>query len=235
MTTSRKAIDPIYKQKFIEDLTECIRKEKICESDSTTCETVFSNSDSYLNEKIYLQEISSDSFNTTKDRGDALENLVRSIFNKIDLLDGISVPRKQTVLGQIDLQISTVRDYIYDIWGMACEKPDVDYIIGECKNYASPVGRPEIERICWRASKGGCLAFFIATEYTQDSLDEIGFFNNKNNRARILCRHEGVYVIPLSLSMIEAVVENNINFCYFIKWAIRHSKLMSITNYLKLS
>jgi hypothetical protein len=235
MTKSQKGkvVDPIYKTKFLEDLNRFIQKVKLSESDSTTCEKIFSNSDSYSSEKEYLLKISSGQFINTKDRGDALENLVLSIFNKIDLLDSISLSGKQTALGQIDLQLVTVEDYIYDIWGMSCDKPNANYMIGECKNYTDPVGRPEIERICWRAIKGCCLSFFIATNYTQDAIDEIGYFNL--NRNKILCNHSGVYIIPLSLSMIEAVVENDINFCYFLKWAIKHSKMMSISAYLKLS
>ena len=141
--------------------------------------------------------------------------------------------RKATVLGQLDLQLVTVRDYIYDVWGMTRDKPSVEYIIGECKNYTDPVGKPEIERICWRASKGACLAFFIATEYTKDALDEVAWFNQ--NRQNLLVNSDGVYVIPISISMIEAIVNNNINFCYFIKWAIKNSKIMSMVNYLKLA
>ncbi len=229
-----KSVEPIYREKFIEDLNRFIRKVQSVENnDPTTCATVFSNRDRYSEEKIYLQEIASENFSTTKDRGDALEKLILRIFNRIDLLDSITMTRKETVLGQLDLQMVTVRDYIYDVWGMIRDKPSVEYIIGECKNYTNPVGKPEIERICWRASKGACLAFFIATEYTKDAIDEIAYFNQ--NRQNILINFQGVYVIPISISMIEAIVENNINFCYFIKWAIKNSKIMSIVNYLKLS
>jgi hypothetical protein len=231
---SRKAVDPKYKENFLKDLRRFIDKVKSSEDrESTTCETIFSNSDLYSKEKIYLEEIGSENFTTAKDRGDALEKLIVEIFNRIELLDGISMTRKETFLGQLDLQLVTVKDYIYDVWGMIHDKPSVEYIIGECKNYTDPVGRPEIERICWRASKGSCLAFFIATDYTQDAIDEIAYFNN--NRKNILSNYKGVYIIPLSISMIEAIVENNINFCYFIKWAIKNSKIMSIANYLKLS
>ncbi|MGL6342524.1 MAG: hypothetical protein ACRC80_25695 [Waterburya sp.] len=231
---SNKSIDPIYKEKFIEDLNRFISKVQSVEiDDSTTCESIFSNSDKYAEEKVYLQEITSQSFATTKDRGDALEKLILKIFNRIELLDSISMTRKETILGQVDLQIVTVRDYIYDIWGMIRDKPEAEYIIGECKNYTNPVGRPEIERVCWRAIKGRCLAFFIATEYTKDALDEVAYFNL--NIKNILPNFNGVYIIPISISMIEAIVENDINFCYFIKWAIKNSKIMSIVNYLKLS
>jgi hypothetical protein len=231
---SNKSVDPIYKEKFIEDLNRFISKVQSVEIDNpTTCETVFSNSDEYAEEKIYLQEIASQNFATTKDRGDALEKLILKIFNRIDLLDSISMTRKETTLGQLDLQIVTVKDYIYDVWGIIRDKPNADYIIGECKNYTNPVGRPEIERVCWRAIKGSCLAFFIATEYTKDALDEIGYFNQ--NIKNILPNSNGLYIIPISISMIEAIIENNINFCYFIKWAIKNSKIMSIINYLKLS
>ena len=230
---ARKPIDPAYKQKFIEDLRSFIKKEKLVEKDSTTCETVFSNSDNYSREKIFCEELFSNNFITSKNRGDALEHLVHSLFERIDLLHTVSITRKQTALGQLDLQLVTVKDYIYDLWDMFHEKPESEYIIGECKNYTNPVGRPEIERICWRASKGGCLSFFIATEYTEDAIDEVAYFNmNKNH---IISKHRGVYIVPLSLSMINTVVEQNINFCYFVKWAIKASKIMSISNYLKLS
>ncbi|MEM7595909.1 MAG: hypothetical protein AAF383_31150 [Cyanobacteria bacterium P01_A01_bin.83] len=228
-----KAIDPIYREKFIEDLNRFISKVQSAEiNNPTTCATIFSNFDQYADEKVYLKEIATESFSTTKDCGDALEKLIIKIFNRIDLLDGISVTRKETVLGQLDLQLVTVRDFIYDVWGMTRDKPTVEYIIGECKNYTNPVGKPEIERICWRASKGACLAFFIATEYTKDALDEIAYFNQ--NKQNLLIKSSGVYVIPISISMIEAIVPQNINFCYFIKWAIKNSKIMSIVNYLKL-
>jgi len=232
MSANREDVDPIYKQKFIEDLERFIHKVKKCEGESTTCETVFSNSDSYCQERAYLRELALNKFKTTKERGDVLENLVQSIFNRIDLLDGITVTRKQTLLGQLDLQLVTLRDYIYDIWGMFSDKPESDYIVGECKNYTTPVGRDEIERACWRASKGSCLFFFIATSYTQPALDEIAYFNKQ--RDTILIKHKGVYIVPLSLPMIEAVIANDINFCYFLKWAIKHSKIMTIINYLKL-
>ena len=231
---SNKSVDPIYREKFVEDLNRFIAKVQSVEiNDPTTCETIFSNLDKYAQEKVYLREIASQNFATAKDRGDALEKLILKLFNRIDLLDSISMTRKETILGQLDLQIVTVRDYIYDVWGMIRDKPEVEYIIGECKNYTNPVGRPEIERICWRAIKGNCLAFFIATEYTKDALDEIAYFNR--NIKNILPNYNGVYIIPISISMIEAIVENDINFCYFIKWAIKNSKIMSIVNYLKLS
>jgi hypothetical protein len=233
-TRKSKAVDAIYREKFIEDLNRFISKVQSAENNNpTTCATIFSNYDRYSKEKIYLQEIASETFSTTKDRGDALEKLILEIFNRIELLDSISMTRKETALGQLDLQMVTVEDYIYDIWGMIRDKPEAEYIIGECKNYTNPVGRPEIERVCWRAIKGGCLAFFIATEYTQDALDEVAYFNL--NIKNILPNFNGVYIIPISISMIEAIVENDINFCYFIKWAIKNSKIMSIVNYLKLS
>jgi len=232
--TSKKIINPEYKKKFIEDLRTSIVKTKSYETlGATTCETIFSNDDNYSIEKKLLSEIDSRNFSTTKDQGDALENLIKNLFNRIQLLDSITITKKDTALGQLDLQIATISDYIYDVLGMSRDKPDVDYIIGECKNYKDPVGREEIERVCWRASKGSCLAFFISTEFTQPAIDEIKYFNM--NKEKILIKAKGVYIIPLSIAMIKSVVENNINFCYFIKWAISHSKLMSIVNYLKLN
>jgi hypothetical protein len=234
MTVPRKTVDPMYERGFLEDLNRFILKCKSSEDrESTTCETIFRNEDAYSSERESIQELTTGVFVNSKDRGDALENLVQSLFNRIELIDGITITRKQTTLGQLDLQMVTVKDFVYDVWGMTSDKPEVEHIIGECKNYVEPVGRPEIERMCWRASKGSCLSFFIANSYTEDAISEIGYFNQ--NKSSILCRSRGVYIIPFSLSMIEAVVKNDVNFCYFIKWAIKHSKIMSIANYLKLT
>ena len=232
---TKKPVDPIYTEKFLEDLNRFIENDKKYEdNEATTCEKIFDNLDNYSKEKIYLQEIYSGNFNTTKDRGDALEKLIRELFNRIEFLSGINHPAKQTIVGQLDIQYATIRDYIYDIWGFKPDdRPEVEYIIGECKNHTDPVGREEIERICWRAIKSTCLTFFIATSYTQDAISEIAYFNK--NKRDIFIRNKGVYIILISLPMIKVVVENNINFCRFIKWAIFHSKnINSITNYLKL-
>jgi hypothetical protein len=231
--SSKKKPNNSYKDAFLLDLNSFIEKIQSRKYESTTCDDVFGNSDSYQREKIYLGEINANKFTTSTDRGNALENLVKCLFSRIDVLTSVSVTRKKTTLGQIDIQISTIQDFIYDIWGMSIDKPEVTYIIGECKNYTKPVGKDEIERICWRASKGRCLTFFIATQYTEDATDEIGHFNS--NRHSILINHKGVYVIPISISMIEIIVEHNINFCYFLRWAISNSKMMSINNYLKLT
>lgn len=149
MSKKSDAVDPIYKEKFVEDLNRFIEKVRSSEiGEPTTCASVFDNSDQYAAEKVYLSEISTENFATSKDRGDALEKLILRIFNRIELLDSITITRKETVLGQLDLQLVTIQDFIYDIWGMTRDKPDVEYIIGECKNYTNPVGKPEIERIC---------------------------------------------------------------------------------------
>jgi hypothetical protein len=232
---TKACVPPIYTEKFLEDLNRFIRNDqKYEDSESLTCDKIFENPDNYSKEKIYLQEIYSGNFNTTKDRGDALEKLIRELFNRIDLLSGINHPVKQTIVGQLDIQYSTRKDFIYDVWDFKLDDmPDSGHIIRECKNYADPVGREEIERICWRAIKSACLTFFIATEYTQPAIDEIAYFNK--HKKDFLIRHKGVYIILLSLPMIKVVVENDINFCRFIKWAIFHSKnINSITNYLKL-
>jgi hypothetical protein len=43
-----------------------------------TCDKVFDNRDNYSLEKNCLQEIYTENFTTTKDRGDALEKLIRA-------------------------------------------------------------------------------------------------------------------------------------------------------------
>lgn len=93
---TKKPVDPIYTEKFLEDLNRFIENDKKYEdNEATTCEKIFDNSDNYSKEKIYLQEIYSGNFNTTKDRGDALEKLIRELFNRIEFLSGINHPNKQ--------------------------------------------------------------------------------------------------------------------------------------------
>lgn len=88
MSKKNKAVDPIYREKFIEDLNRFIQKVQSSEiNNPTTCATVFDNSDQYADEKSYLEEIATENFATTKDRGDALEKLILKIFNRIELLD----------------------------------------------------------------------------------------------------------------------------------------------------
>ncbi len=119
---------------------------------------------------------------------------------------------------------------LYTIWGISNNIPRT--IIGECKNYPKdPVGRPEIEKICWRTCKGGCLSFFIGFELTKPALDEIGYFNQNKDSICLNC--EGSLIIPITILMLETIIENDINFCYFIRWALQASKIMSITNYIQ--
>ena len=235
MSNKKAEVSSIYQEKFLEDLSRFIvNDQKYEDKDAMTCDKVFDNPDHYALEKSYLKEIYTENFTTTKDRGDALEKLIRGLFNRIELLSGINHPGKQTIIGQLDIQYATVRDFIYDIWNFKLDdRPETEYIIGECKNYTDPVGREEIERICWRAIKSACLTFFIATEYTQPAIDEIAYFNK--NKRDIFIKNKGVYIVPLSLPMIKIVVDNDINFCRFLKWAILHSKnINSIIHYLKL-
>jgi len=59
----------------------------------------------------------------------------------------------------------------------------------------------------------------------------ISYFNL--SKESILKESKGVYLIPLTLKMLEILVDNNLNFCYFIRWAIETTKRkMAIANYL---
>ncbi|MBV5262342.1 restriction endonuclease [Synechococcus moorigangaii CMS01] len=118
---------------------------------------------------------------------------------------------------------------MFDIWGLGAEHPSG--IIGECKNYKGAVGRDVIEKFCWRVSKGNQLGFIIANKYTDDACKEVGYINL--NKQSILIKHEGVYVILITLGMIDLIVTNNVNFCYFIRWGIQLSKNMEISNYIQ--
>ncbi|OYQ63722.1 hypothetical protein B9G53_15525 [Pseudanabaena sp. SR411] len=145
------------------------------------------------------------------------------------MINSFDVTNKDTALGQIDINLIAVDNSLYDVWGMVNDYPS--NLIGECKNYSSEkVSRPEIEKTCWRSAKGKALSFFIGNGYKETAISEIGEFNLYKNQ--IINNGNGVYIVPISISMLEVVIDNNLNFCYFIKWAIKASKMMAIANYL---
>ncbi len=71
----------------------------------------------------------------------------------------------------------------------------------------------------------------VAKEFTKDSQKEISFFNGF---VRTLKDHPGnAILIPITLEMIDVVLNENINFCYFLRWAIQGTQNnMAISNYL---
>ena len=218
--------------KFLVDIQDYINKSINIDSRKNnilTCQNCFDNSDQYKQEKEIFKNIKSGNFKNTKEPGDLLENLVKSLFSRITLITSFSITNKDTALGQIDVSLIAIDETIYEIWGMIADFPSC--LIGECKNYKSDkVGRPEIEKMCWRASKGQALSFFIAPSFKQPAIEEISDFNlYKEN---ILKKSRGVYIVPINLEMIEIIIDNNLNFCYFVRWAIKSSKQMAIANYL---
>ena len=100
------------------------------------------------------------------------------MFNRFSLISSFSVTNRDTALGQIDINLIPIDETIYDIWKMTRDYPCC--LIGECKNYKSDkVARPEIEKMCWRVSKGQALGFFIAPSYKQTAIQEIDEFHLK--------------------------------------------------------
>ena len=220
------------KSQFIEEISNFIEKEKNLElKNELTCDNIFKNSDLYIQEKKLLNQIAAGLFKTTKEQGDALEAVIKSLFKRINLIHNVEVTTKETAIGQIDIVLIPLRENIYDVLGLSFEKPKG--LIGECKNYIkNKVSRPEIEKSCWRACKGGCLSFFIGVGYTDDAITEISEYNI--NKEYLCTKHTGAYIVPLSIDMIQEIVNNDINFCYFIKWAINVSKnITAISSYLQ--
>ncbi|MBE9221316.1 hypothetical protein IQ215_01275 [Cyanobacterium stanieri LEGE 03274] len=218
--------------KFLTDIQDYINKRinfDIQKKDLINCNNCFSCDDQYKFEKEIVQKIKSKDFQNTTEQGNLLEDLVKSLFKRITLISSLSVTNKDTALGQIDINLIPIDETIYEIWGMIGDFPSC--LIGECKNYnKSSVGRPEIEKMCWRTGKGQALSFFIAPSYTKEAIEEISYFNL--SKESILKKSQGVYLVPLTLKMLEIIVDNNLNFCYFIRWAIQSSKKMAIANYL---
>ena len=135
------------------------------------------------------------------------------MFGRISLITSLSVTNKDTFLGQIDVNLITVDEIIYEIWGLRGDCPSS--LIGECKNYKSAkVSRPGIKKSCWRAGKGGSLSFFIRAHFSKDAVKEIGYFNNY--KESIFVKSKGIYLIPLTIDILDIIISNNLNFYYFI-------------------
>jgi len=222
-----------WSKSFLEELNQFICKIQGYDGikNSLNCGNCFDNLNSYESEKLILTKIHEKKYKNTKEQGNILELLVKSLFEKINLVHSIKITGKDIAVGQTDIQLLPIDDddMLYEIWGLKKHKPNS--IIGECKNYPKDnVDRPEIEKICWRTCKGRSLSFFIGFEYSQPALDEISGFNSSKH---LICQGcEGALIVPLTFYMLEAIIENNINFCYFINWAISTSKMMSIANYI---
>lgn len=221
------------REKFLVEITKYISKSVNLDNrkiDSLNCNNCFDCTDRYTKEKDLINKIKTGIYSNTKDQGDALEELLKSLFDRIDLLHSFDVTNKDTALGQIDISLIPLDNTLYEILGMTEDFPSC--LIGECKNYKDPqkVGREDIEKTCWRVSKGKGLSFFIGNAYTQKAIEEANEFNLY--RESILKESKGVYIVPITFSMIEVIVENDLNFCYFIRWAVQSSKKMAIANYL---
>lgn len=217
---------------FLRDIQDFVKKSTendALKKDVLTCNNIFKFDDKYDKEKEILLKIRSGNYSTTTEQGNLLEELLKSLFGKISLISSLSVTNKDTGLGQIDINLLTVDETIFDVWGMVGDHPDC--MIGECKNYTTAgVARPEIEKTCWRAGKGRALSFFISKSYKLPAVEEISDFNLC--KQTFLKNSQGVYIIPITIDMLDVIISNDINFCYFIRWAILSSKKMAIANYL---
>ena len=71
------------KDKFLVDIQDYINKSININSSKNnilTCQNCFDNSDQYKQEKEIFKNIKSGNFKNTKEQGDLLENLVKSLF-----------------------------------------------------------------------------------------------------------------------------------------------------------
>lgn len=231
-------MDDNKKEIFLNELKRFVERQIYIQSkvqDSINCCNMFDDEKMYDNEEnlISLVDSTRSKYSTAKttEQGDALENLMKALFNRVKFIDSIEITNRDTAIGQIDLQLTPIDERAYDILGLMNDKPVG--IIGECKNYSSnsKVKREEIEKTCWRACKSGSLSFFIGPRFTSGALDEVDEFNLY--KADICRKHCGVFIVPLNLEMIKIIIENKINFCYFIMWAIHRSKSNNITSHLR--
>lgn len=168
------------------------------------------------------------------EQGNLLENFMKTFFSRIVVFKPSIKSNSRTFIGQIDISLTPVSESVFSVFNTPKTQPTG--IIGECKNYIkgeksdNRVGKTEIEKICWRACKTGFLCFYIGSEYTLDAKQEIGYFNAE--KSGICMRHKSSLIVPLTVSLIESVVENNINLAYLLKWSINASQNFTIDNYI---
>jgi len=223
------------KKRLVDDLKLFIENKQYYESkqaNAVNCNNMFDMGKLYENESQLINSVFSTTNQNTTEQGNSLENLMKALFGRIKFLNQVAVTNRDTVIGQIDLQITPIDQTAYDILGLI-ERPQG--IIGECKNYKSnksnTVEKEEIEKMCWRCCKSGNLGFFIGPKFTSGALQEINEFNLY--KESICKKHVGILIVPLNLEIIKFIVENKINFCYFITWSIFKSRDNSITSYFK--
>jgi hypothetical protein len=89
---------------LIRDVSEFIEKvENSAQKNQLTCGNCFQNLDDYKEEKILFGKIKIGNFSNTKEQGDALEELVKLMFSRIDLVKSVTITTKETAIGQIDI------------------------------------------------------------------------------------------------------------------------------------
>jgi hypothetical protein len=236
LMTTRKLSKDDYFNSLKSELDNWIREVSFSESimpNSVNLAAMFDSSNSYRYESEMLAEVFAEQSNTKK-QGDALESLIKSLFKRVKLFHSVEITNKDITLGQVDIQIIPIHSSAYDLFGVdGCHKPKL--IIGECKNYkksnSGKISKEEVEKTCWRSLKGNCLTFLIGYGYTRDALHEISYYNSN---IRFLCQDSSPSkIIPLTISMIEFLVQEDVNFCYFLRWAIEMSTSMNINNYIR--
>jgi hypothetical protein len=223
-------------ESFLKDISKFIENaQRIAEKrGSYHCGNCFENENQYDEEKELIREILDNQFSSQKVKGDCLEKLIKKLFSRIQILQSVDCTSYESNIGQIDIQINMLEeDTSFDVL-LGIKRDFPSGIIGECKNYPnkdSKVSREDIEKMCWRTCKRGCVSFFISFYFTGPAIAEIGAFNL--NCCDICCRcGPNSRIVPITIDMISLIIENNINFCYFLKWAFHSTRLMSINSYL---
>lgn len=202
-------------------------------SHSVGCGDIFDSDNLYVDESDYIKIVLAPA-NSTTQQGDSLEELIKRFFRRVKLVHTVNTTNKEISLGQIDIQITPMNEMLYDLLGIP-QSPKPQFIMGECKNYQSShnkkIPKEDVEKSCWRTLKGNCITFLFGYGYTQDALDEIGYYNS---HVSTLCPgSKNSRVVPITISMLECIIDRKINFCYFLRWSIEMSRQMSINNYIR--
>jgi len=185
-------------------------------------------------ENLVLGEIKS-----AKDKGDLLEQVIRNLFETLDIAISFKITHKKTSFGQFDFIIDfifteEIENILSGITNIEVLKKGIN---GECKNYKEKVGKELIEQSCWRVCKTKKSLFYVASKYTTGAIDEINFFNSHHfgDFDNICCnKNDKLSIIPLDFNLLRVCTLEEIRFSTVVFFTIKQAKEGRINNILNL-
>jgi hypothetical protein len=180
----------------------------------------------------------SNKITNTKEKGDLLESVIKSLFSTLDFAISFDITHKETDFGQFDFIVDFI---IYEVMKEEFTFINLDIlqsgVNGECKNHKDGVGKELIEQVCWRVCKTKKSLFYIAPKYKEGAIREISFFNSHHigNFNNICCQEKNnLAIIPFDFNFLRVCTLDEIRFSTIFFFAIKQASEGRINNMLNL-